>query len=74
MPSNPPTIRFASLDIQSGEHVHTHNLSVKEFTRDYAMGEKATSDTAMTTEPEFFNGIIRPGGRIATRNYIGIVR
>ena len=66
-------IGFASLDIQPGEHVHTHNLSVKEFTRDYAMGEKATSDAATTTEPEFFNGIIRPDGRIATRNYIGIV-
>ena len=46
-------IGFASLDIQPGEHVHTHNLSVKEFTRDYSMGEKATSDAATTTEPEF---------------------
>jgi len=66
-------IGFASQDIPPGEHVHTHNLSVKEFTRDYAMDEKTISDAATTTETEFFNGIIRPDGRIATRNYIGIV-
>ncbi len=45
-------IGFASLDIQPGEHVHTHNLSVIEFTRDYAMGEEATSDAITTTDPQ----------------------
>ena len=64
-------IGFASRDINSGEHVHSHNLEFKEFDRNYKVSEKKLildekSDT-------FFKGIIRDNGQIATRNYIGIV-
>ena len=31
-------IGFASRDIQPGEHVHTHNLEIKAFDRNYAIG------------------------------------
>jgi len=34
------TIGFATEDISAGQHVHTHNLSVGEFARDYAIGVK----------------------------------
>ena len=37
------TIGFASDDIAAGAHVHSHNLAVGEFTRDYAVGVDAVA-------------------------------
>jgi altronate hydrolase len=66
-------IGFASRDIQPGEHVHTHNLSMGNFDRDYAFCSDATPPTETAAEPATFSGIIRSDGRIATRNYIGVI-
>jgi altronate hydrolase len=66
-------IGFASAKIRPGEHVHTHNLAFKDFARDYSIGSDATSEQAVATQTESFNGIVRPDGRIATRNYIGVI-
>jgi altronate hydrolase len=65
-------IGFASQAIQVGEHVHTHNLAMGSFERDHAFGSDARA-TAMVATPEHFMGIVRADGRIATRNYIGIL-
>ncbi|WP_017774810.1 UxaA family hydrolase [Paraburkholderia kururiensis] len=65
-------IGFASKPIRRGEHVHTHNLSMGDFERDYAYGEEA-HETAMAAQPATFLGIRRDDGRIATRNYVGIL-
>lgn len=65
-------IGFASQDIRQGDHVHTHNLSMGDFTRDYAFGE----DTVVLPPAEkidTFMGIRRRDGRVATRNFIGIL-
>ena len=65
-------IGFASRPIAAGEHVHTHNLSIGEFSRDYAF----SADLQPTIQAEFpamFQGIVRDDGRVATRNYIGIL-
>lgn len=66
-------IGFASCDIQPGEHVHTHNLEMKAFERDYAFGADSASEPDFEIQPATFQGIVRPDGRIATRNYIGVV-
>ena len=66
-------IGFASRDIQAGEHVHTHNVEMKGFERDYAIGSTATSQIDYDPEPAMFDGIVRADGRVATRNYIGVV-
>ena len=66
-------IGFASKDIQPGEHVHTHNVSMGDFDRDYAYCAEATPGQEVVAEPATFDGIIRPDGRIATRNYIGVI-
>jgi arabinonate dehydratase len=66
------TIGFASCDIQPGQHVHTHNVEMKDFERDYAIGS-ATSQIEYEAEPATFQGIVRSDGRVATRNYIGII-
>jgi altronate hydrolase len=67
-------IGFATRDIQVGEHVHTQNVEMKAFERDYAYGADAR-DTSYVPEAEraTFQGIVRADGRVATRNYIGII-
>ena len=65
-------IGVASQDIESGQHVHTHNLAMAEFARDYAFCADA-KPTDYVAEPATFMGIVRPDGRVATRNYIGIL-
>jgi len=67
-------IGFAAADIPAGTMVHSHNLEFREFDRDYA---PATEFQPVTLLPEAeratFNGIVRDDGRVATRNFIGIL-
>ncbi|MGD9831911.1 MAG: UxaA family hydrolase [Piscinibacter sp.] len=65
-------IGTAKLDIAPGQHVHTHNLEFASFARDYAVGV-GTQPTAYVAEPATFMGIVRPDGRVATRNYLGVL-
>jgi altronate hydrolase len=65
-------IGFATQPIEKGAHVHVHNLEVRDFARDYAYGE-GYAPTKFAPEPATFQGIVRPDGRVATRNYIGIL-
>lgn len=68
-------IGFASQPIAPGEHVHTHNLNMGpdkgDFARDYAFG--ADVKPAPTQREATFMGIKRADGRVATRNYIGVL-
>jgi len=63
-------IGFASQAIDAGDHVHVHNVEMGDFARDYAFGVDA--HTAPTSEA-VFQGIVRADGRVATRNYVGIL-
>ncbi|HEX4944963.1 MAG TPA: altronate dehydratase family protein [Usitatibacteraceae bacterium] len=65
-------IGFATKPIAKGGHVHVHNLEVRDFARDYAFGE-AYRPTQFVAQPATFQGIVRADGRVATRNYIGIL-
>ena len=65
-------IGFATQPIAPGQHVHTHNCGMGDFAKDYAYAQDARP-TAMANEQLTFQGIRRPDGRIATRNYIGIL-
>jgi len=68
-------IGFASKPIAAGEHVHTHNLDMGpdkgDFSRDYAFGADVKPEPAKREAT--FMGIKRVDGRVATRNYIGIL-
>jgi altronate hydrolase len=67
-------IGFASQPIRPGQHVHTHNLAMGDFARDYAFGEAARETVPVpAAEQATFQGIVRDDGRVATRNYIGIL-
>ena len=65
-------IGFASRDIAPGAHVHLNNLAMGEFDRDYAFGVDV-KPTQYIDPPATFMGIVRADGRVATRNYIGLL-
>ena len=62
----------ATQDIAPGQHVHTHNLAFSDFARSHEPGAGA-QPTAYAAEPASFQGIVRDDGRVATRNYIGVL-
>jgi altronate hydrolase len=65
-------IGFATRAIEAGEHVHTHNLAMGAFDRDYAFGADARPTSTVAAAARFM-GIVRADGRVATRNYIGVL-
>ena len=65
-------IGTAKVAIAPGQYVHTHNLEFSSFERDYAVGADARP-TAYVAEPATFDGIVRADGRVATRNYVGVL-
>ena len=66
-------IGFASKAIQPGEHVHVNNLAMGEtFARDYAFGVDVRPVASAMPQATFM-GIKRADGRVATRNYIGLL-
>src|SRR3954451_10144111 len=67
-------IGFATKDIAPGEHIHVHNCGMREFARDYAVGQDVRP-VAMVPEAErrSFGGFVRGNGKVGTRNYIGIL-
>ena len=65
-------IGHATQDIAAGQHVHSHNLAFSQFARQHEPGAGAQA-TAFVANPATFMGIVRADGRVATRNYIGVL-
>jgi altronate hydrolase len=65
-------IGFATQPITAGDHVHVHNVAMGDFQRDYAYCALA-KPTQYVQPAATFMGIKRQDGRVATRNYIGIL-
>ena len=66
------TIGFATKAIAAGDWVHAHNLAMNDYQRDYAFAKETPPDPAPITGRTFM-GYRRADGRVATRNYIGII-
>ena len=67
-------IGVAACDIEAGAHVHTHNLRFVEFDRGAEFGtDLRPVDLLPPAARARFQGIVRADGRVATRNYIGIL-
>ena len=67
-------IGFARTQIRPGDHVHTHNVAVKDFGRDYAFCTDARPINFHRAEDmRYFQGYARPNGRAGTRNYIAVI-
>ena len=65
-------IGFASQPIAPGDHVHVHNLEMRLFDRDYAYSTDVKAVVPVVPAATF-RGYVRPDGRVATRNYIGVI-
>lgn len=65
-------IGIAATDIRAGAHVHDHNLHVGEAAREVEIGS-AVRAVPLSNTPASFQGYVRDGGRVGTRNYIGII-
>ena len=73
-------IGHATQAIRPGQHVHSQNLAFASFARSHEVGAGALV-TDHVAEPASFMGIVRgdladlgpAGGRVATRNYIGVL-
>ena len=67
-------IGFAKNDIQQGDHVHTHNVVMEDFIRDYQFCESYRKvDIVPENNRSTFRGYVRGSGKVGTRNYIGIL-
>jgi altronate hydrolase len=67
-------IGFATTDIALGTHVHTHNVEVRDFERDYQFCRDVRPvEFVPEAERASFQGYRRADGRAATRNYIGVL-
>ena len=65
-------IGVATRDIRAGEHVHTQNLAMESFERDYAIATDTRAVQPITPRATFM-GYERELGGVGTRNYIGIL-
>jgi altronate hydrolase len=67
-------IGFAHGPIPAGEHVHTHNLVVKDFDREHRFcGAASPVDFHPADRMRTFPGYARAGGRTGTRNYLAVI-
>ncbi|MFN8449961.1 MAG: altronate dehydratase family protein [Anaerolineae bacterium] len=67
-------IGFATQPIRAGDHVHTHNLAVETFDRDYAFcADVRPVEYVPEDQRRTFMGYKRADGRVGTRNYIAIL-
>lgn len=67
-------IGFATQPIRAGEHVHTQNLAVGDFERDYAFCTEARPvELVPEADRRTFQGFRRKDGRVGTRNYVAIL-
>ncbi len=66
-------IGFAASDIEPGDWLHTHNIKVDTFEKDYAFSSRYQATPLLPPHKRAkFKGIKRADGRIGTRNYIGV--
>lgn len=67
-------IGFATQDISAGQHVHNHNMGIKELELDYAFSQDYEPvELVPESERRTFMGFRRPDGRVGTRNYVAIL-
>lgn len=67
-------IGFSTQDIEPGQWVHEHNVTMQSFERGYASGEEARPTRYVEPEKRHsFNGFRRASGRFGTRNYIAVL-
>lgn len=68
------TIGFAAADIPAGSLLDGNNIEYREFDRAYNFCENYVPPVLLPeAERATFMGIVRSDGRVATRNYVGLI-
>ncbi|MBI1247489.1 altronate dehydratase [bacterium] len=62
----------ATQPITPGEHVHSHNLAMFDMHADYAPCSQIPP-APTPIEGRTFEGYVRPGGKVGTRNYLAVI-
>lgn len=65
-------IGVATRELRPGEHVHVHNLAAIDTPAQHHVGV-AYGPVERAASPAQFEGIVRADGRVATRNYLGVI-
>ncbi|SHI02448.1 UxaA family hydrolase [Pollutimonas bauzanensis] len=67
-------IGAATRDIEAGDYVHSHNIELVHVHRDPGFCQDVRPvDYVPEHERASFMGLVRPDGRVGTRNFIGIL-
>ena len=66
-------IGLAAGAIQAGQHVHVHNVTMADATSTQDNAGHLYVPTERAEAPATFDGYVRPGGRVGTRNFIGVI-
>jgi altronate hydrolase len=67
-------IGFASQPIAPGDWIHEHNVTMREFARDYRFAEAARAEEVLpVAQQATFQGYRRANGRVGTRNYLAVL-
>ena len=80
MPAGAPVLKFgevigfAAAPIEPGDWVHTHNVGLHDFARDYRFAEAAVPEDILPVDQQAtFQGYARPSGKTGTRKYLAIL-
>lgn len=66
-------IGYADCDIEPGTMMHSHNINIDNVEKDYAFSrDYVPTEYVPEGQRPRFMGIVRPNGKVATRNYIGV--
>lgn len=67
-------IGFATQAIEPGDHIHSHNLAVRDFERAHDFcADYAPVEFVPDADRRTFSGYRRADGRVGTRNYVAIL-
>jgi altronate hydrolase len=66
-------IGFAQGSLRPGDHVHTHNLVVRDFERQGRPPPASAVQPSPPGIPRTFMGYQRRDGRVGTRNYLAVI-
>jgi len=67
-------IGVAARDIEPGDHVHSHNVTLVDFERDPGFSKDVRPvDYLPEAQRATFEGYVREDGRVGTRNFIGLL-
>lgn len=68
------TIGYARGSVAAGDHVHTQNVELGSFGRDYQFcADYQPVDLVAEAERRTFPGYVREDGKVGTRNYVAVI-